>query len=59
MIGYLNVTHVSVLTERFETYTSWISYTDFRNQMQSKMDVVYMTPREAKNHHGHSLSSWR
>ncbi|CAE7269131.1 unnamed protein product [Symbiodinium sp. KB8] len=36
----------------FGDYASWISYTDFRTQANATIDVVYMTPREAKNHHG-------
>ena len=45
--------------ERFGDYASWISYTDFRTQANATIDVVYMTPREAKNHHGRTLSGWR
>ncbi|CAE7489363.1 unnamed protein product [Symbiodinium sp. CCMP2592] len=36
----------------FGDYASWISYADFRTQANTTIDVVYMTPREAKNHHG-------
>ena len=48
-----------LVAERFGDYASWISYTDFRTQANATIDVVYMTPREAKNHHGRELSGWR
>mmetsp|Transcript_6040 Transcript_6040/g.10991 ORF Transcript_6040/g.10991 Transcript_6040/m.10991 type:complete len:372 (+) Transcript_6040:70-1185(+) len=36
----------------FTSYTDWIPYRRFREIMQDRLDLIYISPREAKDRHG-------
>eukprot|EP00435_Cladocopium_sp_Y103_P015908 s2948_g3.t3 len=41
----------------FESYNAWITYAEFRQQMNSSIRLLYMSPREAKNRHSIECTS--